>query len=406
MPAFRFVAVNRAGQIVQGQMDGPDEAHVIASLQRDGNIPMRAEPANRRSFFAGLLNVDLRRGGLGGQAVMNFTRELAIMLGAGQDLDQSLHFLASNARQPRLGKSLGQLRDAVRDGESLAAALAAQPKSFSRLYVGLVRAGEAGGALAATLERLSMLLERQRRLTATVWSAMIYPGLMGLVAVASVTLLLTKVLPQFVPLFVQNGAPMPESLRFLLHSGSFVGRDGPFLLAMLAGLLLFGRQWLRMPRPRLAADRLLLRLPGVGALLRDVLAARFTRTLGSLLSNGVALIPALGIVRDAIGNRAAVEAIEQATASAKGGGGLARPLAKAGIFPQQTTHLLQLGEGTGQLGPIALRIADIQDEKVQLAVQRLVSLLVPVITIVMGAIIGGIVSTLMLAMLSLNNLAG
>ena len=406
MPAFRFMAVNRAGQIVHGQMEGQDEAHVIASLQRDGSIPMRAELADKQSFFAGLLALQLDRGGLGRQDVTNFTRELSIMLGAGQDLDQALRFLVSSAPKPAVARRLGQLRDAVRDGGSLAAALALQPSSFSRLYIGLVRAGEAGGALGPTLERLALLLERQRRLTATIISAMIYPALLTLVATGSVTLLLTVVLPQFVPLFAQNGAPLPGSMQLLLGIGAFIGGVGPYMFVALVLLALLTRRWLRYPRPRLALDRFLLRLPGLGGLLREVLAARFTRTLGSLLINGVPLIAALGIARDAIGNHAAVAAIDRATSSAKGGAGLAQPLAASGIFPLRTTHLLQLGEGTGQLGPIALRAADIHDEKVQLALQRLVALLVPVITIVMGVVVGGIVSSLMLAMLSLNNLAG
>lgn len=406
MPSFRYIAVDRTGQIARGVMDAPDEAHVIARLQRDGSIPMRAEPADKRSFIAGLLATEFGGGGLRRQEVANLTRELSIMLDAGQDLDRALRFLVETAPNPRVSKILEQLRASVRDGGSLAAALAQHPKSFSRLYIGLVRAGEAGGALAPTLERLAVLLERQRRLTATVQSAMIYPVLLALVAIGSVTLLLTEVLPQFVPLFAENGAPLPASTQFLLGAGAFIGHDGPFVLLALAALVLIARQALQRPQPRLAADRLMLRLPVIGNLMREVLAARFTRTLGSLLLNGVPLIAALGIVRDAIGNHAAVAAVDQATLSAKNGAGLSGPLAGAKIFPLRTMHLLRLGEETAQLGPIALRAADIHDEKVQLGVQRLVSLLVPVITIVMGIIIGGIVSSLMLAMLSLNNLVG
>jgi general secretion pathway protein F len=269
-----------------------------------------------------------------------------------------------------------------------------------------VRAGEAGGALAATLDRLALLLERQRKLTATVQSAMIYPGMLALVSIGSVTLLLTEVLPQFAPLFAENGAPMPASTAFLLRFGGLIRHDGLYGLLGLIGLGLVVRQALQRPGVRLVVDRLVLRLPVIGGLTREVLAARFTRTLGSLLLNGVPLIAALGIVRDVIGNRAAIVAVEQATSSAKGGAGLAAPLAAAQIFPVRTMHLLRLGEETAQLGAIALRAADIHDEAVQLGIQRLVSLLVPAITILMGAIIGGIVSSLMLSMLSLNNLAG
>lgn len=405
MPAFRFIAIDRSGQIARGVMEAPDEAQVILRLQREGSIPVRAERADKRSFVADLLAMEFGNTGLRRQDVTHLTRELSIMLGAGQDLDRALRFLVETAPKPRVAKIVEQLRASVRDGGSLAAALTQHPNSFSRLYIGLVRAGEAGGALAATLERLALLLERQRKLTATVQSAMIYPSLLVLVSIGSVTLLLTEVLPQFAPLFAENGAPVPASTAFLLGLGAAIRNDGLYVLIGFAGLGLAIRQALQRPRARLVADRLILRVPILGGLIREILAARFTRTLGTLLLNGVPLIAALGIVRDVIGNRAAVAAVERATASAKGGEGLSASLAAAKIFPVRTVHLLRLGEETAQLGPIALRAADIHDDKAQIDVQRLVSLLVPVITIVMGAIIGGIVSSLMLAMLSLNNLA-
>lgn len=405
MPRFRFVAIDRSGQIARGVMEAADQAQVIAHLQRKGSIPVRAEPADKKSFIADLLATEIGGNHLRRQDVAHLTRELAIMLAAGQDLDRALRFLVETAPKPRVAKIVEQVRAAVRDGGSLAAALTLHPKSFSRLYIGLVRAGEAGGALAPTLDRLALLLERQRKLTATVQSAMIYPALLAIISTASVTLLLTEVLPQFAPLFAENGAKLPASTRFMLGAGSFISQDGLYMLAALGLLALGLRQTLRRPAPRLLFDRLILRVPIIGGLMREVLAARFTRTLGSLLLNGVPLIAALGIVRDAIGNHAAIAAVDQASLSAKAGAGLSAPLAEANIFPTRTMHLLRLGEETAQLGTIALRAADIHDEKVQIDVNRLTSLLVPVITIVMGIVIGGIVSSLMLAMLSLDNLA-
>ena len=175
------------------------------------------------------------------------------------------------------------------------------------------------------------------------------------------------------------------------------------MLLILLGLL--ARQALKRPGPRLATDRTLLRIPVIGGLQREIVAARFTRTLGTLLINGVPLIGALGIAQDAIGNRAGVAAIERAAIMAKGGAGLARPLEESSVFPARTIHLLRLGEETAQLGPMALRAAEIHEERTRLGVQRLLALLVPSITIVMGAAIAGIVASLMLAMLGLNDLA-
>lgn len=406
MPAFRYSAIGPTGQVMRGVMEAPSEAAVVERLRRQGNIPMRAEPAEGGSSWSELLTRDLgRQGTLSRQDTANVTRELAIMLAAGQDLDRALRFLTETAPNARVRRVMEGLRDAVRDGSPLSTALARHPRSFPRLYVGLVRAGEAGGRLGETLHHLADLLEHERGLAATVQSALIYPGLLILAAIGSITLLLTQVLPQFVPLFEQSGAKLPGSTQFLIDAGAFVAADGVFVLAAVAALFVAVRVALRRPIPRLAADRMALRVPVAGSLLREMLAARFTRTLGTLLVNGVPLIGALAIVRDVIGNRAAVAAVDQAAISAKGGAGLSRPLDQAGVFPRRMIYLLRLGEENAQLGPIALRAAEIHEQKTRIGVQRLVSLLVPAITIVMGAAIAGIVASLLLAMLSLNDLA-
>ena len=213
------------------------------------------------------------------------------------------------------------------------------------------------------MARLAELLERQQRLVASVTSALIYPCLLIVAAIGSVTLLLTEVLPQFVPLFEQSGAKLPASTQFLIATGAFVTDYGVFMLLGLPVLVLLARSALRLPRCRLTMDQLLLRVPIAGSLLREVLAASFTRVLGTLLVNGVSLIAALGIVRDAIGNNAAVAAVDRAAASARAGGGLAAPLAEARVFPLRTTHLLRLGEENAELGAMALRAADIHEEQ-------------------------------------------
>jgi general secretion pathway protein F len=321
------------------------------------------------------------------------------MLGAGQDLDRALRYLHETAPNARVRAIAAKLRDGVRDGSPLAVALGRHPASFSRLHVALVRAGEASGQLAPTLARLAELLERQQRLVASVTSALIYPCLLIVAAIGAVTLLLTEVLPQFVPLFEQSGAKLPASTQFLIATGAFVADYGVFMLLAVPVLVLLARSALRLPRVRLTMDRLLLRIPIAGSLLREVLAARFTRVLGTLLVNGVSLIAALGMVRDAIGNNAAVAAVDRA------GAGLAAPLAESRVFPVRMTHLLRLGEENAELGAMALRAAEIHEEKTRVAMQRVVALLVPAITILMGAAVAAIVASLLTAMLSLNDLA-
>ena len=406
MPAFRWSAVNAAGEVVRGVIDAADRQIAVERLQRQGQLVLRAEPADGGRRWTELLQLELGGArGLGKASLVEVTRELAIMLGAGQDLDRALRFVVDNTPTTAAGAILSNVRDRVRGGSSFAAALASEPRSFNKLYVGLVRAGEAGGTLPATLERLAALLERERSLNASLRASMVYPALLVVAALGSIILLLDYVLPQFVPIFEQAGAELPTATRMLMAAGAVVGVGLPwFLLALLAAALI-ARRLLAQPAYRLQFDRLVLHLPVVGKLLRETLAARLTRTLGSLLENGVALIPALGIATEALGNRAASAAVDAAAVAAKGGAGLARPLGASGLFPPRTIHLLQLGEEAAQLAAMALKAADIHDEQARLMMQRLVALAVPLITISMGLAVAGIVSALLTAMLSLNDLA-
>lgn len=406
MAQYRYEAVDAAGKLSTGVMEADGEDAVVAALRRQGLLPMRAEPAAGTGFWQALLHMELGRGAaLRRQEVADLIGELAVMLGAGQDLDGALRFLVESAGNPRLRGVATALRDAVRDGSSLADALAARGESFPPIQIALVRAGEAGGRLAPALEHLARMLERQRALAATVRTAMIYPTLLLVASIGAIVLMLTQVLPQFVPLFEQSGAALPDATRWLIDAGDFLGAHG---LALGLGLLLgvvAARAALCVAAVRARADALMLRLPVIGALAREVLAARFTRTLGTLLGNGVPLIGALGIVRDAMGNLAARAAVDAATTSARGGAGLAGTLAQANVFPTRTAHLLRLGEEHARLAEMSLRAADIHEARTTQGVQRLLALLVPAITIVMGAAVAAIVAALLLAMLSLNDLA-
>src|SRR4051812_10176728 len=237
-------------------MEAPDRASVVDRLQRQGQLVLRADTADRRFGWLNLLNFDVSgRRRLDKATLAEVTRELAIMLSAGQDLDRALRFVVGSARSARARSILGDVREKVRGGSSLAAALAAEPHTFSRLYVGLVRAGEAGAALPETLDRLAPLLERERSLSASGHSALLYPALLLVAAIGSIVLMFEYVLPQFVPIFEQAGASLPTSTRLLIVLGSFVGSTGPWLLmaALIAGLLT--QQALKQPVYRERADR-------------------------------------------------------------------------------------------------------------------------------------------------------
>ncbi len=403
MARFRYRALGRGGEVLKGVSEGASAAAIAAQLQKSGAMVLSVSPATRTMDI-----LSLQLGGTGALRRTELTdamRELASMLGAGQDLDQALKLMAEEAPNKRVGAVMGRVRDKVRDGAPLATALQSEPRSFPRLTIGLVRAGEAGGDLAGTLERIASLLERQRSMAAAVQSAMIYPALLLVAAIGSIILLLTQVLPQFVPLFADNGVALPASTAFLLAMGNAVSAYGLYALAVLVVLGLAARQALQHPGPRLAADRLLLRLPIIGGLNREILGARFARTLGMLLINGVPLLGALAMAQDVLGNKAAQGAVQAAAESAKTGQGMASALARTAIFPSRLVHLLRLGETTAQLGPLALRAADVHEERTRISLQRLVALLVPAITVLMGAAVAGIVSSLLLAMLSLNDIA-
>ncbi len=399
MRQWRTIALDRDGRTLHARIAAPDEAAVARLLRRSGAVPLEIK-ADRQGVFGFAVGDALSRAEL--SLVL---RELATMLGAGQDLDHALQFLQQTAPRSRVRRVMAQVHEEIRNGASLAAAMAMQPRSFSRLVIGMVRGGEAGGALAVTLDRLAALTEAQQALATTIQSALIYPALLVVAAIGAISLLLVQVLRQFVPLFEQNGAALPASTRFLLDAGEMVGRIWPWALLGVLAVLMACRLALRRPGIRLAVDRLVLRLPLIGYLQREILAARLCRSLGTLLQNGVSLVPTLAIVREVLGNAAAMQALDRATEAARDGAGLSGALAASGIFPERTVHLLRLGEETAKLASVALRAAEIHEEAARVTTQRLTALLTPAITIVMGAVIAGIVSSLLLAMLSLNDLA-
>ncbi len=406
MPHFHWSAVDVGGDIAHGTVEAPDQKTAVERLQRQGQLVLRADPVDDRADWRKILNIELGGArGIGKAALNEITRELATMLTAGHDLDRALRFVVDHTRGARARAILGSIRDKVRSGSSLAAALASEPKSFPNLYIGLVRAGEAGGTLPATLERLAGLLERERSLSANLRASLVYPAVLLVAAIGSIVLLLEYVLPEFVPIFEQAGTKLPPATRALMAVGQAAGTAGPWLFLGTLIAALMGRQLMARPRFRIRVDYLLLRLPVVGRLMSETLAARLARTLGSLLQNGVPLIAALGIARDALGNLAGAAAVEAATLAARTGGGLAAPLAASGLFPARMIYLLQLGEETAQLPMMLLKAADIHDEQAQLMMQRLVALAVPLITILMGLAVAGIIGSLLTAMLSLTILS-
>jgi len=403
---FRYTGVDMAGKRLNGTIEAANAYAVADYLHGRHCILLRADEVGKAGSLAALLNTDLGlKRGLPQAAVAQFTRELAVMLEAGQDIDRALRFLVETSDSKAARRIMQSLRDQVRSGKSLAASLAEHPESFSKLYISLVRAGEAGGQLAGSLSHLADLLEREAKLTATVQSALIYPVLLTVASIGTIVLLLVYVVPQFTPIFAQAGADLPVQTQILIGLGDILQNYGLLMLALLLALGFLGYRLLQAEKARLAAERTLLKVPVVAGLMRATQAARLTRTVGTLLKNGVGLVPALGISQGVLTSLIAGRAVADALAKVKEGSRLAPALGSHAFFPLQTIHMLQLGEETGRLSEMALRVSDIHDNQIQQTVQRLVALMVPVITIIMGVVVAGIVGSLLVAMLSLNDLA-
>lgn len=402
MPVFQYKAAAASGEVEIGEVEARDEAAVVERLQASGFIPIRIEPAQPAASGGGLFS----RRRVTQNQLAALTRELATLLRSGLPLDRALEILISLAPIPQMQALLTRVRDEVRGGAAFSKALEAHPDVFGRFYIAMVRAGEAGGALGAVLERIGEFMERSKDLRETVKSALIYPSILVLASVTSVMLLLIFVVPQFSQMFEQSGKALPLATQIVISAGEMLRSywwTGPLAIAL--AYRYFKWQMAR-PESRLKWDALLLRLPLAGDLLTKVEIARLARTLSTLLSSGIPLLAALTIVKDTVGNSVLAAGLEAAREKLKAGQGLARPLMEEGVFPQLAIHMVSVGEETGKLDEMLVRVADVFDREVSLAVKRLLALLEPVMILGLGLVIGGIILSILLAILKVNSLVG
>jgi general secretion pathway protein F len=404
MPLFDYKAVAPSGETVRGSMEAGSEAAVIAKLQESGNIPLSANEAGKGGFSLDKLR--LKRRGMNTREIGQFTQQLATLLGAGLPLDRSLQVLLELAENERIKLVVTAVRDQVREGGSLSDALDAQHGSFSRLYINMVRAGEIGGSLDTTLDRLADYLERSKDLKDSVTSAMIYPIMLMLLAGGSLVLLLVYVIPQFTPIFEELGGDLPLITKMVLAVGSVLQNFwwGLIGLTMLAVALF--RRMLADPEKRLRWDTRVLGMRWVGDLVAKMEIARLARTLGTLLSNGVPLLSGLSIARNVMNNSLLRQSVEATTQEVKTGGGLAHNLAESGQFPRLALQMVSVGEETGQLDIMLLKVADTYDKEVRNTIDRLLAVFTPVITMVMAVMIGTIVMSVLMAIMGINELVG
>ena len=401
MALWYYKAVGADGEVVDGEMDAPDEASVVRRLQDAGQIPVETREGGKKQRFS----FSLRRQAMSSNDIAYLTHSLSTLLGAGLPLDRAFELLAEISEHPRQRELVHRILERVRGGDSLSSALEAQGPVFSRFYVNMVRAGEAGGSLDAVLKRLSEYFERAQALRQTVISALIYPAILLTLSVASVLVLLAYVVPQFTELFEDAGEALPASTQITVGAAEFVRERWWVLLLGLLAILLGMRQVLESPALRRRWDRLMLRIPRVGDLVAKVEVARFSRTMGTLLGNGVPALSALSITRETLTNTVFIEAVGVAADEMSEGKGISGPLEETGVFPKLGLQMIRLGEETGELEPMLDRVASIYDEEVQMAVKRMLTLLEPLLIVGLGILIAGIIMSILVAILSVQGLA-
>lgn len=405
MAHFRYRAISAEGKVTRGEIEHDSVERAATQLARQGLTPVSIEPlaaGGSRGGADALARLFSRRRG-SQNAIAEFTRELAIMLSSSVPLDRSLAVLQGLATDARLKEIIGAISKRVRTGGTLADAFREQPE-FSDFFVNMIRAGESSGSLEATLTRLAEHMERTKALKSTVSSALMYPAILLLVASGSLIILLGFVVPKFADMFDEMGGTLPLPTRVVMAAGNWVGSYW-WLLVLLIGAAVAGvMNLLAKPEFRERLDRRLLNIPLTGDLVRKVETARLAHTLGTLLAGGVVLVNALSIALATVGNRTLRADLEQGVAALKEGKLLSNALIENSHFPPLAMHMIQVGEETGQLEPILLKVASIYDEEVSGAVKRLLALLEPVLILGLGVLIAGIIVSIMVGIMSVNEL--
>ena len=406
MPLFRYKAVGADGKIAQGELEARSQTAVIDRLQTMGYVPIRADEitaaqADKRS---------LRRPLFGSRQITQsrvavLTQELATLLRAKLPLDRALELLIELSPNARVRQVVTQIREQVHDGATLSAAMETQKGVFSRLYLNMVRAGEAGGAVDSVLMRLAEYMERARELRDTVSSALIYPAILLGVAGLSVVVLLIFVVPQFQQMFEDAGQALPFATQVVISLGEALRGYWWLMLGVILAVAYYFRKQFAEPATRYRWDNRLLGVPLLGELIAKLEVARFSRTLGTLMINGVPLLTALGIVKETLTNQVLAQSMGNVAESLKQGHGLAQPLMEAPYFPKLAAHMIRVGEETGHLEEMLIQVADVYDKEVRSSIKRLLALLEPALILTLGLVIAAIIISILVAILSINELA-
>ncbi len=403
MPAYPYKALTLEGKIVEGTMEGSDDGAVALKLQEIGLFPVKVG-GRGGSLLSREFELPWKRKRVRRKDILVFTQELHTLVRSGFPLDRSLSVLGQLAESPALSEIIQDVLKEVKGGKSFSEGLSKYPEVFPKVYVSMVKAGEAGGMLEEVLKRIVDFLETSENLRSYIVGALIYPVLLSVVGIASVTILTLFVVPRFAAIFHDMGVPLPLPMAILKGISDFLAGYWWFALAVIIVLAIYFRRYRSSAQGRLTWDRWMLRIPLVGAVLRKVEVARFCRTLGTLLHGGVPLLQAMTIVRDIIINQGIATMIEPIRNGIKKGEGISQPMKQSGVFPPLAMHLIEVGEESGKLDSMLVQVSDIYDNEVRNGIKNLIAFFEPALILVMGIIIGTIVVSMLLAIFSINDI--
>jgi len=394
MAMYAWEGMTRTGEVKKGEFEAPDEAAVVAQLRRQQLRPVNIKVKGKGMTFD--FKIPFLQPKVNEKDIVVFTRQFSTMIGAGLPLVQCMDILATQQPNPTFKKCLYDVKESVEGGATFADSLKRHPNVFDDLYVNLVAAGEVGGILDTILNRLASYIEKSLKLKGKVKGAMVYPIAIMAVAIGVVVLLLWKVIPVFAKMFTDFGAALPAATAFVINLSHWIARNGIFAVIVIGGVVVAIRQINKTERGKLAFDALLLKTPVFGDLILKNAVAKFTRTLGTMISSGVPILDALDICSKTAGNKVLEIAIQDARTSISQGKTLAEPLGKNKVFPAMVVQMIGVGEQTGAMDNMLAKIADFYDDEVDTAVGALMSLLEPLIIVFLGVVIGGIVISMYL----------
>ncbi len=398
MPVFDYTAKNATtGQITKGQLDVPTRDDLLGHLRKNRMILVSLREAPKSIGFK------MPGKGIKIRDIVIFTRQFATMINSGLPLVQSLTILATQAENPKLKEVTRAVVFDVEAGNTLADALAKHPSAFPPLYVNMVAAGEAGGILDTILLRLATFLEKNDKLIRKVKSAMIYPAVIGAVALGAIVILLVFVIPVFQEMFASVGSDLPVPTRIVIMMSDMLQSYWWAILVGIGVAVFAFRKFNDTHAGKRKVDAMLLGMPVLGDVLRKSAVARFTRTLGTLVSSGVSILDGLEITAKTAGNTVIQDAIMQSRASIAGGDTIAAPLEKSGVFPPMVISMIAVGEQTGGLDEMLSKIADFYDDEVDVAVGGLLSLMEPLMILFLGVIVGGMIVAMYLPIFGMMN---